>query len=53
MTRHQSVDVLAHALQFKAAKSASSWANHKMHTLKDRDDTGDEEEATETKQPAP
>ena len=37
-------DELVRALKPKAAKSASGWANQKVCTLKDRDDTDDEEE---------
>ena len=43
MERYQNnADTLVHPLQFEATKYG--WANHKVHTLKDCDDTHDEEE---------
>ena len=49
MARHQSsADVLVHALQVEATKSASAWASHKVCMLKDCDGTDDEEEEQET-----
>ena len=35
------VDALVYAVHFEAAKSVSGWANHKVRTLTDCDDTND------------
>lgn len=55
MSRNQNgVDTLdVDAQSLKAARSASDWTNHKMHTIKDHDDKNERKERKDTQLSAP